>query len=142
MSNKIIWQPFVLYQPYFDFGILLSRDFCREMLETKLSREIQIKTNNLCLEVSERFGFNYPEPVTFYEDTAFISQFYLGNNGVWLAIDQSNKRSLLEYPDEKELIKYSSHNVDNSKQAYALMALVDWWAEYADIIKSHSVRAV
>ena len=66
----------------------------------------------------------------------------MGNNGVWLAIDQSNKRSLLEYPDEKELIKYSSHNVDNSKQAYALMALVDWWAEYADIIKSHSVRAV
>jgi len=141
MTERIVWQPFALYQPGSDFGIYIDRNFAREMLETKLSLEDRIRVKQLLLEVSERFGFNHPEPVDFHEDTAFIKGFYLCSGGVWLTADGLfDPLSLKE--NIREPVKYSSHNVNNSKQAYALMALIDWWAEYADTIKSLTLPAV
>jgi hypothetical protein len=139
-NKRIIWQPFALYQPGSDFGIYLDRDFARKMLETKLSLEDRIRVKQLLLEVSESFGFSYPEPANFHEDTAFIKGFYL-NDGALLTIDQASLHHLINNP-KKELLRYYSEEVNSPKKAQTLMALVDWWVEYADTIKSLTPPAV
>jgi hypothetical protein len=132
--NKIIWQPKNVYLPSYEFNISLDRTFAKEMLAAKIPREKQKRMNELALETLIRQGFNWPGPLTFYEDRGLVTQFYIGRNGVWLATNCENINSLFK-KDENKHIKYYSHNVDNSSQAYALMALVDQWVEYSDVLK-------
>ncbi|MBI2110005.1 hypothetical protein HYT58_02430 [Candidatus Woesearchaeota archaeon] len=131
--DKIVWQPIALHQPSYEFGIILDETFAKEMVKTNLSQESQRRMNDLGTEVITRFGHNWTIPYIFHENTAFVSQFSLGVNGVWLALD--NWYDLLKIPENKDPIKYSSHNVDTSSQAYSLMALVDFWVEYAETLK-------
>ncbi|MBT4604191.1 hypothetical protein HOC01_00990 [archaeon] len=131
--TRIVWQPTALYQPSYNFGIVLDRTFAKGMLETKLSPDATRTMNQMGTELLKGFGHNCPTPYIFHEDTAFVDQFYLAENGVWLARDDSV--SVLTNDTSVNTIKYSSHNVDNTSQAHSLMALVDMWVEYADTLK-------
>ncbi|HIH10565.1 TPA: hypothetical protein HA241_00060 [Candidatus Woesearchaeota archaeon] len=129
----IIWQPIALYQPGFNFDIVLDDRFAEEMIKTNLSQSVQERMNGLGTDLTTRLGHSWLSPFTFYESTAFVSQFSLGQNGVWLVVDNYFKKEQLE---DKKAVRYTTHNVDNSSQAYALMALVDLWVSYADTLKS------
>ena len=130
--GRIIWQPTSLYQPGFDFEILLDSEFSKEMIKTNLSQDAQERMNGLGTDLTTRLGQRWLTPFTFNGNTAFVSQFSLGQNGVWLAVDDYFNTSS---SDDQKPIKYTSHNVDNSSQAHVLMALVDLWVSYADTLK-------
>jgi len=134
MDKKVVWQPMAVYQPSYDFGIYLDRTFAKEMLSAKVSEEKQSRMNKSALETLVRLEFNYPVPLSFHRNTGLVTEFNIGSGETWLTIDSGDKYSLLNQEDENKLIKYSSHNVDNASKAYALMALVDRWAEYPDIL--------
>ena len=74
MKNQIIWQPQGLYQPGYDFGILLNPEFAKEMFNLKLSRKKYQKMQKLPKEL---MGFKKPDPYIFHKDTCFISQINL-----------------------------------------------------------------
>lgn len=115
--------------------ILLDRDFAEDMLASKIPFEAQKRMNQLSLETLISKGFNWHDPLIFHEDTALVTEFHLGNGGVWLSMDSSSRFSLLNQNDKKEPLKYHSHNARYSSHSYALMALVDRWVEYADLLK-------
>lgn len=132
--EKIIWAP-RLYGRC-DFGIYLDRDFAKDMIKSKIPIKRQNHMNELANEELNRFGINWLNPYTFHKDSCFITQFYLGQNGVWLSTDYQIIENLLEEKESSKLISYHSHNTDTSKQAYVLMALFDKWIEYSDAFKS------
>ena len=132
--NKIVWQPIHLYQPSFDFAVYLDRKFAEEMLSSKIQQERQENLNKLAIELVKRFGLNYTSPLSFYEDSCLVTQFYIGRNGTWLAIESFSEKDLIN-KNNKKLVEYHSHNVESSLEAYTLMALFDQWIEYADVLK-------
>ena len=83
----------------------------------------------------KRFGINWRNPYTFYKDSCFISQFYIGQNGVWLSTNYQNIDELLNEKESLEPIKYHSHNVDIPEQAYVLMSLFSQWVEFSEAIR-------
>jgi len=137
MNNEIIWQPTAVYQPTYEFGILLDRKFAHEMLETTVSKEEQDSMNKLANETLKRKGEKWVNPLRFYENTGLVTNFYIGNNGTWLELERclNIKEDLDRNPDKKDPLEYCSHNVDSSREAIALMALVDQWVTYADVLK-------
>jgi len=134
MIKKIVWQPRAIYQPGYNLGIYLDRDFAKEMIKAEIPMEKQNITNKLGYEMLKEKGHDWHHPYFFYGDTAFVIQFSLGENGVWLAVDGLYGESPLKVY-KSDNIEYSSHNVDNLSQRNALMALVDLWVEYSDILK-------
>lgn len=138
--ERIIWQPFSLYQPSFDFGIKLDRTFAKEMISTRIPQEAQRAMIDQARETAERFRFNYPEVLDFHEDTCLVAGFYIGNGGTWLTADKYDREKLMDDSQREKPLEYHSHNVDSSREAIALMALVDHWAEYSDILREQAVR--
>lgn len=132
--DKTIWTP-RLYGSC-DFGIYLDRDFAREMIQSKVSNERQTRMNELANEELKRLGTNWLNPYTFHKDSCFISQFYIGQNGVWLSTNHQTIDDLLNGKESSKPIEYNSHNVDVPSQSYVLMRLFDQWIEYADAFKS------
>lgn len=104
------------------------------MLNTNLDSNNSKQMNELGKELLERRGHKWNNPYDFYSVSALIIQFNLGENGVWLAIEGTSGKSPLEIYCEPKPISYCSHNVDTPKQAQSLMALVDMWIEYSDIL--------
>ncbi len=128
----LVWQPFAVYQGKYGFGIKLDRCFALEMIAAKVPKKLQDRMNVLGEELNQKIGYSYPSPYDFHKDTAFVSGFYLGSNGIWLALDDHLGAEPLS---EDRPLQYSSHNVDASRDAYALMALVDMWVEYSEVLK-------
>ena len=122
----LIWQPKGIYQPSFNFEVIFNSDFIQRMKSSQVFPKNAKRMNELCAETLQRFGYNNLTPLNFYKNTGLVTQFSLGREGRWLAIDL--------YTLDKSLVKYSSHNVDSSKDAYDLMALVDPWTEYSELL--------
>lgn len=133
-TNKIIWQPNGLYEKlHNEFSISVDKNFAREMLETKISREVGQKLNRLG---SELMGVNGLDTFQFFEDTALVNQFYLGENGLWLALDI--REDLIKdklTSDCNKPLTYYSHNSNNISQAFDLLKVVDFYVQYSEIIK-------
>jgi len=126
--ERIIWQP--EFCSGYDFNVYLDRVFAREMIKTNLSSEQQNRMNELANEELQRRNVHWRYPYTFHENSCFIQQFYIGSNGTSLSTGHQSIKSLIEDEDSSKLIKYKSHNVDSSKQAFVLMKLVDMWVYY------------
>jgi len=134
LNEKIVWQPTSIYQPTYEFGILLDRKFAREMLEVTLSEKYRNRLNEMANETLQRKGEKWVDPLRFYENTALVTNFYIGNNGTWLELE--NPLNVKEnISQSNEPLVYTSHNVDSSREAIALMALVDQWVTYSDAFK-------
>ncbi len=132
--ERTIWTP--RFYGEYDFEVYLDWDFAREMIQSRISTERQTKMNKLGDVELKRLGVNWLSPYTFHEDSRFITQFYIGQNGVWLATDHQTIDGLLNQEEESSnVIKYTSHNVDTPKQAYVLMMLFGKWVEYVDALK-------
>lgn len=132
--EKTIWTP-RLYG-YCDFGVYLDEDFARDLIQSKVPDERQRRMNELANEELKTMGEYWLSPYTFHEDSCFISQIYIGQNGVWLSTNYQTIDELLKGKESSKPIEYTSHNVDSPKQAYVLMRLFDKWVEYADAFKS------
>jgi len=132
LEKRIIWQPvgFSLGRSC-DFDILLDREFAQEMLSIKLDEDLRQKMNNLMKEIgSSSFNPSY----LFFKDTAFVLQFSLGEGTKWLAVNETYGKNPLEVFREGP-IRYSSHNINNSTDAYSLMTFVNIWVKYSDSLK-------
>ena len=135
MMDGIVWQPFGLWGRNQDFGVLMDECFAREMISLKIPEERQGRMNEMANEELRRRGVNWKNPYQFHKDTAFIEQIYLGQNGVWLAIESYTTRAdLLKDKEIGKHIIYYSHNVDTSKQRNDLLNLMDLWVHYSDAI--------
>jgi|SRR3989344_5666164 len=127
--DRIVWQP--VFGHKYDFSVNLDNLFAKEMIDARVPSERQIRMNQLANEELKRLGENWLNPFHFYENSCFVSQFYIGKNGVWLATDILIQNKELEKP-----IDYHSHNVDSSKDLYVLLKLFDTWVKYADALKN------
>lgn len=136
MPNKILWQPVGLYQPGFDFSVLLDRDLASLMLEIELSPAKKDGMNRLGCETLGRLNYANHSPFEFFGNSCFVTQISLGRVGIWLAVDRTNGRNPLEIYKNDPII-YSSHNSDTSRDANALMSLFDLWIEYSDILRGN-----
>ncbi|MFH1589493.1 MAG: hypothetical protein ABIB43_02920 [archaeon] len=136
MDEKVIWQPKRLMNDGYEFGVDLDKDFAFKMINAKVGPEAQHAMYEKISEYLKKKYFNYPTPLDFYEDTAFISGFYIYGNGVWLATDRHERNSLLKNTLDYS-INYYSHNVDNPGQAHALMGMVDVWVTYSEGLLSY-----
>jgi len=132
--KRTLWTP-RLYGEC-DFGVYLDQDFAKEMIQSRVPIERQTNMNELANKELKRLGTYWLNPYTFYEDSCFITQFYIGQNGVWLSTNHNTIDDLLSGKECSKPIEYDSHNVDTPKQAYILMALFDKWIEYADAFRS------
>ena len=132
--DKIIWQPH--FGSRYDFSVDLNRTFAKEMIEARIPLERQLKMNELANEDLKRLDRYWLNPYTFHKDSGFVSQFYIGNNGVWLSTDNDEINSLVRNETLGKPIEYHSHNIDTPKEAYILMVLFDTWAKYAEILKN------
>ncbi len=130
-NRKIVWQPTSLYQEGHNFGIILDREFAKEMLSAKLDEGSRRRMNDLAHQL-HLSGIN-TSPLLFYEDTAFVFQFSIGTGGKWLATDETLGKNPLEVFRERP-ITYSSHNLDTMADAYDLLRLVDFWVYYSDAL--------
>ncbi len=130
--QKILWQPFSVYQPGRDFGVYLDNNFALKMFDAKIGSKRQQDMQKIAKEVSCRFGFKYP-PLIFEEYSALVTQLSIGNGGKWLATDNSSLEGLIKHNTKKPLT-YHSHNVDAADEAYALLALFDHWIEYSEAL--------
>lgn len=128
-SNRLVWQPNTLYGKGCDFKVKLSTLFAKEALELKLTDDEQNKINNAVREDFFYVQRSVNEPFIFYENTAFINQFNLQSNGVWLALYNHGGGDPIKANNDGILI-YDSHNCDfSSDDAYKLFALMDYWTE-------------
>ncbi|MBU2104807.1 MAG: hypothetical protein KKF67_03470 [Nanoarchaeota archaeon] len=133
MSNQIIWQPQKLYQPGYDFEILLNSEFAEEMFNSKLSKEKYQRMQKLPKEL---MGFQNHEPYIFHENTCFIRRINLNaGNGKWLSLDDACGGAK---PDFAKPLKYSTRNFDyrtSYSDVVTLMGLFDLWVEYSGLLK-------
>lgn len=135
MIDKIVWQPYGLWGHSYDFGVLMDEDFAREMIRLELPEGRQTRTNELGNDELQRREINWKNPYQFHENTAFVEGFYLGMNGVWLAIESyTTREDLLKDEGKGSPIKYFSHNVDTLKQRNALLNLMDMWVHFSDVM--------
>lgn len=131
--TSLIWQPIGVYQPGADFEVLLDLAFARDVASLCLPQETREKFKRNAqehLRLNEK-GYSYPEVYEFYNNSLLVKEFHLGNNGVWLATNFESGRI---HGHEDSLI-YHSHNVGSEESSYTLMALVDYWVSYIDILK-------
>ncbi len=130
--NKLIWTP-KLYGRC-DFGVDLDWDFAREMIQARVPEEKQARMNALANEELKTLRTNWLDPYSFHEGSCFVKQIYLGQNGIWLSTNHQTIVHLIK-GDKSEPVRYNSHNVDTSHQAYVLMVLFDKWINYSDAFK-------
>ena len=130
--EKLIWQP-VLNQGA-EFSVYLDQEFARRMIKSPASEQMRRRMNELANEDLKRFSIGWREPYLFHEGSAFISQFYIGRNGVWLSIDDNSIKQLQGDSVLTNPVEYHSHNVDMREESYVLMYLFDKWIRYADIL--------
>jgi hypothetical protein len=135
MKNKeIIWQPLFVFPPKYDFSVHLNNNFARQMIEAKIPNEMQRRMNEIASEGLKGFNISHLEPYVFYRDSCFVQQINIGMNGTWLAAGMNIENFLREKKD-LDAIEYSSHNVDNLHQAFALNTLFDKWIQYSDVLR-------
>ena len=133
-ADRIVWQPFGIYQERHDFGVYFDRRFIKEMMKARPDSKILKNMNDRGTELLRRIGHTWSNPYQFYQDSALVTQFDLGENGTWLVVSETYGRSPLEVYPEPKLIPYYSHNVDTPRQVESLLALVDMWTEYSEIL--------
>lgn len=133
--KEIIYQPFNVFTRGYDFGIRLDNNFARKMSCARIEKEKQARMSQIAFETERMFGFDWSTPLTFYEDTALVREFNLGNNGIWLSANSGDVDKIVDWTHRKPLV-YNSHNVDRSNQACALMALFDRWIFYSESLIS------
>jgi hypothetical protein len=133
--EKIIWQPSIINR--YNFAVSLDRDFAREMMKAQIPAERQKKMNEIGNKDLKELGINWLNPYTFYANSCFVNQIYIGRNGVWLSTkcNSDNIERLLKKGETKP-IEYHSHNVDTSQEAYVLMNLFDKWVNLSDALKN------
>lgn len=132
MENGIIWQP--LFHSGYNFQVSLNRIFAREMIRSQVPIKKLERMNQLANEDLKRWKMNCLDPYSFHGDSCFLGQIYL-SEGRWLATDYHSTNSLLKDDESSEPIKYISHNVDYSKDAFILMRLFDKWIRYSNVLK-------
>lgn len=132
-SKGLIWQP--EFCSGYDFKVYLDQDFARKMINAHVPTSNQSRINELANEDLKRFSINWENPYLFHDESGFISQFYIGRNGVWLSTSHQNISDLLKGEHMEKPIEYDSHNVDLRDEAYVLMYLFDKWIKYADAIQ-------
>ena len=131
--EKIIWTP-DLYGGC-DFKVYLDKEFAKEMIQSKIPNGKQIRMNELANEELKRLRINWSNPYSFYTDSCFITQFYIGQDGVWLSTNYQTIEDLINRKESSKIVEYNSHNVDTPSQAYVLMVSFDKWVQYADELK-------
>lgn len=119
----------------YDISILLDKDFAGEMMGANISTERQDKMNELANETLKRFGESWKDPYKFHDSTCLVKQFYLGHNGVWLSENESDLQNLNLDKLNHPYVKYSPHNMRNSKDSFILMFLFGEWVKYSDALK-------
>ncbi len=130
--NNPIWQP--EFSATYDFRILVCSDFVKSTLESKLSDEERRTINTAAERTIERLGFSQSDPIDFYKDSAFVLQFNLGENGLWMATDRPVENLVRDLYDLiTKPIPFYSHNCNGSSGAHALMQLMSVWVEYTKI---------
>lgn len=133
VMKRVVWQPFGLYQPGFDFGIYLDAAFVKEMAGTKIAPTHQGNMQRLGYETLQRLGGISRTPYDFLEDTALVRGFHLGVDGRWLTTEA--KASELMFANQTDTpVEFHSHNIDTLHQQRRLLALVDQWVEYAPLL--------
>lgn len=132
--EKTIWTPDL--HGRFNFDIYLDRDFATDMIRSKISNEKQTRFNALANEELEKLAIYWLNPYAFHEDSCFIKEFYLGQNGVTLFTDHHTIADLVNGKESSKPIKYHSEHAETRKQAYTLMTLFDEWVKHADALKS------
>lgn len=131
LIEKLVWQP-IIYSGQTEFQVAFDRKFVIDMMNAKLTDERQINFNKL----ANNFFPNFKLPIApykFYENTCFVRGFEISGNGRWLA-GHCPPENYLKEETSKPVIYYS-HNVDDSYDAYQLMALVSLWIDYADNLR-------
>jgi len=83
----LIWQSSGIYQPSYDFNILVDKDFVQKMRSAQVPSEKQKRMNELCSETLKRFNYTNHSPLIFHENSGLVTQFSLGREGRWLKID-------------------------------------------------------
>jgi len=131
--ERTIWTPHFCSEK--DFKVYLDSGFAKEVMQSKIPNEMQKGMNELGNEELKRLGVNWLNPYEFYEDSCFVTQFNIGQNGVWLAVNHQTIDSLLEGSGSSKIIEYDSHNVDYSRDAYVLLVLFGKWVEYTDVLR-------
>ncbi len=122
MDNNIIWQPCSIYQPGYSFGILLDKEFAKEMFNSKLSPENYQRMQ--CLP-KELMGFTNPEPYRFHGDTCFVRQINLHvGDGKFLSLENACGGA-------KPNFDYRT----SSSDVLTLMGLFDLWVEFSECIR-------
>ena len=137
LEDRLIWQPVGIHQSSCDFGILLDRKFSEEMLSLKINEITKKKMND---SASNLLPKDFNPNLHFFKNTGFVAKFNLGYDGRTLEIEGINGKSPLEVFSEG-MIKYSSHNVTTTIEAYGLMTLVDFWIEYSEVLRDLSEKA-
>lgn len=132
MSNKIIWQPGGVYQPGYDFNIILNAEFAKKTFNYSLSQK---KRTQMLALPRELMGFEHSEPYRFHEDTLFLRQVNIQpGHGKWLSLDDAFGGAA---PDFSKPVKYSTHNFDfrtSSFDVITALSLFEIWAEYSKIL--------
>lgn len=133
MVDKIIWQPEFIFEH--DFKVLLNRDFAKEMIKAKMPDGMERRMNQLANEKLKELGVHWLNPYTFHGDSCFLSQIYLGQNGLWLSTSYRDIEDLGRDNIPSKPVEYYTHNVDMLSQAYHLMRMFDMWIHYSDVLK-------
>src|SRR3989344_6697382 len=131
--EKTIWTPG--FSKGYDFKVYLDVGFAKEMMQSKIPYEMQSGLNKLGNDELKQFGVNWLIPYQFYKDSCFITQFDLGQNGVWLSVNNQTICDLLKEDKSQKIIEYHSHNVEYPKDAFVPLVLFSKWVEYKDILK-------
>lgn len=131
--GKILWTPEILLAGRgYNFAAFLDRDFAIRMLNSKTAPEERFNLNQIANEELKKHRIATSDPFEFYNNSLLVNQFNIGQGGRWLAT------VTLEWINETstEPVKYSSHNIDSSADAYALLGLFGKWIEYVELFRN------
>ena len=132
LPNRIVWQPTHIYQPHYDFEVILDKEFAGEMFTAIIGREMQEKMNSLAQKTLQRYKNLQPSPYHFHGNSALIRQVTIdGGRGTWLESEGYSGQP----PDFSRNLKYTTHNMDSSSDTLCLLSLFDLWITYADVLK-------
>ena len=79
IMERTIWTPHFCSEK--DFKVYLDSGFAKEVMQSKIPNEMQKGMNELGNEELKRLGVNWLNPYEFYEDSCFVTQFNIGQNG-------------------------------------------------------------
>ena len=134
--SKLIWTP--EFSHYNEFRVYLNPTFARKMLRARISDKRQDRMNELANDKLKEFDIDWKNPYTFFEDSALITQIYIGRNGTWLSTNHSSVDLLRSERVDIKPIEYNSHNVDLAIETQTLMRLFGMWVYYSDVLRQKS----